>query len=67
MTQKKNGYFPGIDFSPDRMLQGRIFNYGDTQRYRLGINSGQLPVNSPFQVSKTLEIYETFLLPPNGL
>ncbi|XP_050313119.1 catalase-like [Anthonomus grandis grandis] len=41
---------PGIDFSPDRMLQGRIFNYGDTHRYRLGINSTQLPVNAPFQI-----------------
>ncbi|XP_066253736.1 catalase-like [Euwallacea similis] len=41
---------PGIHYSPDRMLQGRIFNYGDTQRYRLGINSDQLPVNSPFQI-----------------
>ncbi|KAL1490823.1 hypothetical protein ABEB36_013451 [Hypothenemus hampei] len=41
---------PGIDFSPDRMLQGRIFNYGDTQRYRLGINGTQLPVNEPFKL-----------------
>lgn len=38
---------PGIGFSPDRMLQGRLFSYGDTQRYRLGINHGQLPVNRP--------------------
>jgi catalase len=37
----------GIGFSPDRMLQGRLFSYGDTQRYRLGINHGQLPVNKP--------------------
>lgn len=33
------------------MLQGRLFNYGDTHRYRLGINNTQLPVNSPFRVS----------------
>lgn len=32
------------------MLQGRLFNYGDTHRYRLGINNTQLPVNSPFKV-----------------
>lgn len=38
---------PGIGFSPDRMLQGRLFSYGDTQRYRLGINHHQIPVNAP--------------------
>lgn len=38
---------PGIGFSPDKMLQGRIFSYGDTQRYRLGVNHHQIPVNSP--------------------
>ncbi|XP_060523640.1 catalase-like [Cylas formicarius] len=42
---------PGIDISPDRMLQGRVYNYGDTQRYRLGINGNQLPVNSPFRMA----------------
>ncbi|MDR3400658.1 MAG: catalase, partial [Pandoraea sp.] len=34
-------------FSPDRMLQGRLFSYGDTQRYRLGVNHGAIPVNAP--------------------
>ena len=38
---------PGIGFSPDRMLQGRLFSYGDTQRYRLGVNHAQIPVNAP--------------------
>ena len=38
---------PGIGYSPDRMLQGRLFAYGDTARYRLGINHSQLPVNAP--------------------
>lgn len=38
---------PGIGFSPDRMLQGRLFSYGDAQRYRLGINHAQIPVNTP--------------------
>jgi catalase len=38
---------PGISFSPDRMLQGRLFSYGDAQRYRLGVNHHQIPVNSP--------------------
>jgi len=30
---------PGIGFSPDKMLQARLFSYGDTQRYRLGVTS----------------------------
>jgi catalase len=38
---------PGIGFSPDRLLQGRLFSYGDAQRYRLGINHHQIPVNAP--------------------
>ena len=38
---------PGISFSPDKMLQGRLFSYGDAQRYRLGVNHGQIPVNAP--------------------
>ncbi|MHC1770618.1 MAG: catalase [Flexilinea sp.] len=38
---------PGISFSPDKMLQGRLFAYGDAQRYRLGVNHFQIPVNSP--------------------
>jgi len=38
---------PGIGFSPDKMLQGRLFSYGDAQRYRLGVNHHQIPVNSP--------------------
>jgi catalase len=36
---------PGIGFSPDRFLQGRLFAYGDAQRYRLGVNYNQIPVN----------------------
>ncbi len=38
---------PGIEPSEDRMLQGRLFSYADTQRYRLGINHMSLPVNAP--------------------
>lgn len=40
-------FVPGIGPSPDKMLQGRLFSYGDTQRYRLGANHTQLPVNRP--------------------
>lgn len=38
---------PGIGFSPDKMLQGRLFSYGDAQRYRVGVNHHQIPVNAP--------------------
>ncbi len=38
---------PGISFSPDKMLQGRLFSYGDAQRYRLGVNHASIPVNAP--------------------
>jgi catalase len=40
-------FVPGIGPSPDKMLQGRLFAYGDAHRYRLGINHTQLPVNAP--------------------
>lgn len=38
---------PGVSFSPDKMLQGRLFAYADAHRYRLGGNYGLLPVNRP--------------------
>lgn len=38
---------PGIGFSPDKMLQGRLFAYGDAHRYRIGVNFEKLPVNCP--------------------
>ncbi|MBD7995552.1 catalase [Arthrobacter sp. Sa2CUA1] len=38
---------PGIDASPDKMLMARIFSYPDAQRYRMGANYNQLPVNAP--------------------
>jgi catalase len=37
----------GLDFSDDKMLQGRTFSYSDTQRYRVGPNYLQIPVNQP--------------------
>jgi len=39
---------PGIEPSPDKMLQGRLWSYADTHRYRLGPNYKQLPINCPF-------------------
>jgi catalase len=38
---------PGISFSPDKMLQARIFSYSDAHRYRLGVNYQRLPINRP--------------------
>jgi catalase len=38
-------FVPGIEPSEDRLLQGRLFSYSDTQRYRLGVNYQYLPVN----------------------
>lgn len=38
---------PGLGFSPDRVLQGRLFSYGDAQRYRLGVNHNLIPINYP--------------------
>ncbi|XP_061415774.1 catalase [Lethenteron reissneri] len=40
---------PGIEPSPDKMLQGRLFSYPDTHRHRLGANYLHLPVNCPFR------------------
>lgn len=41
-------FIPGIETSPDKMLQGRLFSYTDTHRHRLGTNYQQIPVNCPF-------------------
>jgi catalase len=38
---------PGIGFSPDKMLQARLFSYADAHRYRLGTHYEALPVNRP--------------------
>ena len=40
---------PGVEASPDKMLQGRLFSYADTHRHRLGANYLQIPVNCPFK------------------
>ncbi|WP_422661569.1 catalase [Paenibacillus sp. EC2-1] len=37
----------GLDFSDDKLLQGRTFSYSDTQRHRVGTNYLQLPINAP--------------------
>lgn len=47
---------PGISFSPDKMLQARIFSYADAHRYRLGGNYERLPVNKP----KNTQVFNTY-------
>lgn len=44
---------PGIGFSPDKMLQARIFSYPDAHRYRVGTHYEMLPVNRPIVDVKT--------------
>lgn len=44
---------PGIEPSPDKMLQGRLFSYTDTHRHRLGPNYPQIPVNCPLGFKRT--------------
>lgn len=44
---------PGIEASPDKMLQGRLFAYQDAHRYRLGANYTQIPVNCPYMARET--------------
>uniref|UniRef100_A0A0B7BJZ7 Catalase n=1 Tax=Arion vulgaris TaxID=1028688 RepID=A0A0B7BJZ7_9EUPU len=42
-------FVPGVEPSPDKMLQGRLFSYADTHRHRLGLNYLSLPVNCPYR------------------
>ena len=47
------GHFvPGIQASNDKMLQGRLINYPDTHRHRLGSNYNHIPINAPINVPK---------------
>ena len=48
---------PGIGFSPDKMLLGRVFAYADAHRARLGTNFDQLPINQP-KVKKNLYVID---------
>ena len=47
---------PGISFSPDKMLQARIFSYPDAQRYRIGTHYAQLSVNRPISEINTYAV-----------
>ena len=50
-------FVPGIEPSPDKLLQGRLFSYPDTQRHRLGPNYAQIPVNCPY-ATKAVNNYQ---------
>jgi catalase len=45
-TFEPSNIVPGIGFSPDKMLLGRVFSYSDAHRYRVGTNYAELPVNT---------------------
>jgi catalase len=49
---------PGIEPSPDKLLQGRLFSYPDTQRHRLGANYAQIPVNCPYASKAKVSNYQ---------
>jgi catalase len=46
-TFSPGAFVPGIEASPDKMLQGRLFAYSDAHRYRVGSNHNLLPINRP--------------------
>ncbi len=46
-TFSPGSFVPGVEASPDKMLQGRLFAYGDAHRYRVGANHNALPINCP--------------------
>ncbi|MBA1429944.1 MULTISPECIES: catalase [Pseudomonas fluorescens group] len=57
---------PGIGLSPDRMLQGRVFAYPDAQRYRIGTNYQQLPINAPLSPAQNYQRDGAMALGTNG-
>lgn len=57
---------PGIDFSPDKLLQGRLFAYGDAHRHRVGANSQLLPINRPKHESQNYQRDGAMRLDGNG-
>ena len=46
-TFSPGSFVPGVEASPDKMLQGRLFAYADAHRYRVGVQHNQLPINRP--------------------
>ncbi|OZM58202.1 catalase [Lottiidibacillus patelloidae] len=52
-TFSPGAFVPGIEASPDKMLQGRLFAYADAHRYRVGVNHNHLPINRPLSAVHT--------------
>ncbi|MFD2114694.1 catalase KatA [Paenibacillus yanchengensis] len=46
-TFSPGSFVPGVEASPDKMLQGRLFAYSDAHRYRVGANHSTIPINRP--------------------
>lgn len=63
---------PGIGFSPDKMLQARVFSYADAHRYRLGTHYEALPVNRPksavnhYHKDGTMRFFDNFHANPDA-
>ncbi len=57
---------PGIEPSPDKMLQGRLFSYADAHRYRIGTNYNELPVNRPMSPVRSYARDGAMRFGPNG-
>lgn len=57
---------PGIEPSPDKMLQGRLFSYADTHRHRLGVNYQSIPVNKPLNEVKNYQRDGNMTVSGNG-
>jgi catalase len=55
-TFSPSNIVPGISFSPDKMLQARIFSYADSHRYRVGTWYEKLPVNAPKVAAHTYHL-----------
>jgi len=59
-------FVPGIEPSPDLVLQGRLFSYPDTQRHRLGANFQQIPINCPYMARVGNYQRDGVTFSPNG-
>jgi catalase len=63
---------PGVGFSPDKMLQARVFSYADAHRYRLGTRYEALPVNAPrrpvhnYNKDRAMRFFDNFVAKPDA-
>jgi len=64
-TFSPGNFVSGIEASPDKMLQGRLFAYSDAHRYRVGANHNALPINRPKSEVNTYQ-RDGFMRPDNN-